>query len=101
MTGTMRGICKTRPAPGAEYRTDIPIPQITEDQVLMKIHATAICGTDLHIYNWGDYAANRMKNLPMVFGHETAGEIVEGGKNVTGWKIGDRLSVETHTPCDE
>ena len=73
MTGTMRGICKTRPAPGAEYRTDIPIPQITEDQVLMKVHATAICGTDLHIYNWGDYAANRMKNLPMVFGHETAG----------------------------
>ena len=101
MTGTMRGICKTRPAPGAEYRTDIPIPQITEDQVLMKIHATAICGTDLHIYNWGDYAANRMKNLPMVFGHETAGEIVEVGKNVTSWKIGDRISVETHIPCDE
>ena len=47
MTGTMRGICKTRPAAGAEYRTDIPIPQITEDQVLMKIHATAICGTQL------------------------------------------------------
>ena len=101
MTGTMRGICKTRPVPGAEYRTDIPIPQITGDQVLMKVHATAICGTDLHIYNWGDYAANRMKNLPMVFGHETAGEIAEVGKNVIGWKIGDRISVETHIPCDE
>ena len=101
MTGTMRGICKTRPAPGAEYRTDIPIPQITENQVLMKVHATAICGTDLHICNWGDYAANRMKDLPMVFGHETAGEIVAVGKNVTGWKIGDRISVETHIPCDE
>ena len=52
MTGTMKGICKMRPAVGAEYRTDIPIPQIGDDDVLMKVHATAICGTDLHIYNW-------------------------------------------------
>ena len=50
MTGTMKGICKMRPAVGAEYRTDIPIPQIGDDDVLMKVHATAICGTDLHIY---------------------------------------------------
>ena len=49
MRGTMRGICKMRPGRGAEYRTDLPIPQIGEDEVLMKVHASAICGTDLHI----------------------------------------------------
>ena len=72
MTGTMRGICKMRPEAGAEFRTDIPVPQITDDQVLIRVRATAICGTDLHIYGWNEYAANRMKNLPIVFGHETA-----------------------------
>ena len=99
MTGTMRGICKMGPVPGAEFRRDIPIPQIADDQVLMKIHATAICGTDLHLYHWNEYARTRMKKLPIVFGHETAGEIVEVGRNVTGWKVGDRISVETHIPC--
>lgn len=99
MKGTMKGICKMRPDVGAEYRTDIPIPQIGEDEVLMKVHATAICGTDLHIYHWNEYAATRMKHLPMVFGHETAGEIVEMGKNVSGYQIGDRIAVETHVPC--
>lgn len=99
MTGTMRGICKMGPGPGAEFRRDIPIPQIADDQVLMKIHATAICGTDLHLYHWNEYARTRMKKLPIVFGHETAGEIVEVGRNVTGWKVGDRISVETHIPC--
>ena len=100
MTGTMRGICKMRPGVGAEYREDLPIPQISDDEVLIKVHATAICGTDLHLYHWNEYAQKRMTNLPMVFGHETAGEIVEIGKNVTGYKLGDRISVETHVPCN-
>ena len=96
----MRGICKTRPGAGAEYREDLSIPQISDDQVLIKVHATAICGTDLHLYHWNEYAQKRMTNLPMVFGHETAGEIVEIGKNVTGYRLGDRISVETHVPCN-
>lgn len=95
----MKGICKMKAGVGAAFCRDIPIPRIREDQILMKVHATAICGTDLHLYNWGEYAETRMKNLPMVFGHETAGEIVEIGKNVTGWNVGDRISVETHIPC--
>lgn len=99
MDGTMRGVCKMTPGRGAVYRTDIPIPRIGDDEVLMKVHASAICGTDLHIYGWNEWAAARMKNLPIVFGHETAGEIVEVGKNVTGWQVGDRISVETHIPC--
>lgn len=89
-----------RPGAGAEYREDLPIPQISDDQVLIKVHATAICGTDLHLYHWNEYAQKRMTNLPMVFGHETAGEIVEIGKNVTGYRLGDRISVETHVPCN-
>ena len=100
MKGTMRGICKSKPGVGAEYREDLPIPQITEDEVLIKVHATAICGTDIHLYHWNDYAQKRMTDLPMVFGHETAGEIVEMGKNVTGYQLGDRISVETHVPCN-
>ena len=100
MTGTMRGICKMRPGAGAEYREDLPIPRISDDQVLIKVHATAICGTDLHLYHWNEYAQKRMTDLPMVFGHETAGEIVEIGKNVTGYRLGDRISVETHVPCN-
>ena len=100
MTGTMKGICKMRAGEGAEFRTDIPIPQIKDDEVLIKIHATAICGTDVGIMAWGEYAQNRLKNFPMVFGHETVGEIVEIGKNVEGYKIGDRISVETHIPCN-
>jgi len=100
LTGTMRGIYKTTPGLGAEYREDIPIPQINDDQVLIKVHATAICGTDLHLYHWNEYAKARM-TLPMVFGHETSGEIVEIGKNVTDYQIGDRVSVETHVPCNE
>ena len=100
MTGTMQGICKMSPGVGAEFREDIPIPQITDHEVLIKVHATAICGTDLHIFHWNEYASSRMKNLPMVFGHETAGEIVEIGKAVEGYKIGDRISVETHIPCN-
>lgn len=101
MEKTMCGICKMGPGVGAEYREDLPIPQIGEDEVLMKVHATAICGTDSGIYNWGEYAAARMKNFPMVFGHETAGEIVQIGSNVKGYKIGDRITVETHIPCNE
>jgi len=96
----MRGICKAAPGPGAEYREDIPIPQLRGGDVLVKIHATAICGTDVHIYNWNEYAQKRMKEFPIVFGHETAGEVVEIGEGATGFQVGDRVSVETHIPCN-
>ena len=99
MQAAMRGICKMSAGPGYEYRTDLPIPEIGDDEVLMKVHATAVCGTDMHILAWNEWAANRMKNLPIVFGHETAGEIVRVGAAVTNLKVGDRISVETHIPC--
>lgn len=101
MEGTMRGVCKMAPGAGAAYRTDLPIPRIGDGEVLMRVHASAICGTDLHIYGWNEWAAKRMRKLPIVFGHETAGEIVEIGRNVTGLRVGDRISVETHIPCND
>lgn len=100
MEGTMRGICKMAPGRGAAYRTDLPIPRIGDGEVLMQVRASAICGTDFHIYDWNEWAARRMRNLPIVFGHETAGEIVEVGRGVTGLRVGDRISVETHIPCN-
>ncbi|MEO6457993.1 MAG: L-threonine 3-dehydrogenase [Chloroflexia bacterium] len=94
MPETMRALCKTRPEAGAEL-VDTPIPQVGPDDVLMKVRATTICGTDLHIYNWDAWAESRIKT-PLVFGHECSGDIVEIGKNVRDVKTGDYVSLETH-----
>ena len=77
---------------------DVPEPSITENDVKIKIHKTAICGTDLHIYNWNEWAQNTIKT-PMVIGHEYVGEIVEVGQNVYNWKVGDIVSGEGHIVC--
>lgn len=100
MKGFMRGIVKEKPDNSAVYREDIPIPQISASEVLVKVKAAAICGTDLHIMHWSQYAEERLK-LPMVFGHEFAGDIVEIGGNVRDFKVGDRVAGETHIPCND
>ncbi len=86
-------------APGAEL-VDIDIPEIGPKDVLIKVKAAAICGTDVHIYDWTPYAQARIKP-PMIFGHETCGEIVSVGNQVTNFKPGDLVAVETHIPCEE
>lgn len=96
MSGTMRGIVKAAAGPGLEFRTDLPIPEIGDDEVLMKIRCASICGTDLGIYDWGDWARRRIKSFPRIVGHETTGEIVSVGKNVTDRFVGQRVSCETH-----
>lgn len=96
MSETMRAICKTKPEPGAEL-IEAPIPQIGADDVLIKVRATTICGTDLHVYNWDPWAQSRI-DTPLIFGHECAGDIVETGKNVHEVAVGDFVSVETHIP---
>lgn len=99
MKGTMCGLVKETSAPGKfVYRTDLPIPQINDDEVLIKVHCTAVCGTDLHIMEWDQWSQTRVKT-PLIPGHETAGDIVEVGKNVRDRKVGDRVSCETHIPC--
>ncbi|MBC7185776.1 MAG: L-threonine 3-dehydrogenase [Calditrichaeota bacterium] len=97
MAQKMKAVVKTKPGPGAEY-LEVAIPQCGPDEVLVKVHATSICGTDLHIYEWNEWAASRIKT-PQIMGHELAGEVVEVGKNVHSVKVGDRISAETHIPC--
>ena len=99
METLMRGVLKTERNDTAEYREDLPIPKIGPRDVLVHVRAAAICGTDLHIMHWSQYAEDRL-TLPMVFGHEFAGDIVEVGPEVTGFAVGDRVAGETHIPCN-
>ena len=93
--GTMLGLAKLHAAEGV-WRTTAPIPQPAADEVLIRVQRTAICGTDIHIYNWDEWAA-RTVPVPMIFGHEFAGEIVEIGSAVTRpLKLGQRVSGEGH-----
>lgn len=94
----MKAIVKTRKGFGAELK-DVSIPKIKLDEVLVKVKATSICGTDVHIYEWNDWAKDRIKNIPQILGHEFCGEIVEVGKNVKGFKKDDYVSAETHVYC--
>jgi threonine 3-dehydrogenase len=94
----MKAVAKTKPAPGAEI-VDIDIPTPGPDAVLVKVLATSICGTDLHIFQWNEWAQSRIKRIPQVMGHELCGEIVELGTNVKNLKKGDVISAETHIAC--
>ncbi len=94
MTNEMKALVKARPEPGLWMETR-PVPEIGPDDVLIRIRKTGICGTDIHIWNWDDWAA-RTVPVPLVTGHEFAGEIVELGRNVEGLTIGQRCSGEGH-----
>ncbi|MFG6148839.1 L-threonine 3-dehydrogenase [Halobacillus sp. B23F22_1] len=97
MNGKMKAIIKHQRGPGAEIQK-VDIPTIQNDEVLIKVKATSICGTDVHIYNWDDWSASRV-HPPYVFGHEFSGEIVEVGEKVLNFKMGDYVSAETHLVC--
>ncbi|MDP2084784.1 MAG: L-threonine 3-dehydrogenase, partial [Gemmobacter sp.] len=90
----MKTLAKLRPEPGL-WAEDRPVPDIGPDDVLIRIHKTGICGTDIHIWNWDDWAA-RTVPLGLVTGHEFAGEIVAMGANVTDLHLGQRCSGEGH-----
>ena len=90
----MKALVKAKPEPGV-WMDDQPIPVIGPDDVLIKVRRTGICGTDIHIYQWDDWAQKTVP-VPMVIGHEYAGEIVEVGGNVTRVKVGQRVSGEGH-----
>jgi len=94
----MKAVVKEKAAPGLRL-TDVDIPSVGPDDVLVRVLATSICGTDLHIFKWDAWAQSQMKP-PVVVGHEFAGEIVETGARVTRLKKGDRVAVESHVPCD-
>jgi len=95
----MNAVWKSKPELGFEIK-EADVPKIKDDEVLIKVKATSICGTDLHIYKWDEWAQKRIgKNIPYIFGHEVAGEIVEMGKGVKGLNIEDHVSAETHISC--
>lgn len=94
----MKAVAKTKPAPGAEI-IEIDVPKPGPDAVLVRVLATSICGTDLHIFEWNEWAKSRIKNFPQVMGHELCGEIVESGRNVKNLKKGAIISAETHIAC--
>lgn len=99
MTGTMRAVVKTDHAPGSIELRTLPIPQIGPRDILVKVKAAAVCGTDVHIRHWNAWAQARMAP-PVVIGHEFSGEVVEVGCDVRNVKVGDRVSSESHIACN-
>jgi threonine 3-dehydrogenase len=95
----MKAIVKHHAGHGAELKM-VDIPQIKPNEALIKVKATSICGTDVHIYTWDDWSASRVKP-PYVFGHEFAGEVIEVGSQVSNVNIGDHVSAETHIVCGQ
>jgi threonine 3-dehydrogenase len=82
----MKALVKARAEPGI-WMQDVPEPAVGHNDVLIKVHRSAICGTDMHIYNW-DAWAQKTVPVPMAVGHEYAGEIVEMGSEVRGFQRG-------------
>src|SRR5689334_18234002 len=93
----MLAVVKPEAAPGADVR-QMPVPQIGPDDVLVKVKVASVCGTDLHIYNWDQWAQHRIKP-PLIPGHEFCGHVVAVGKDVTTVKEGDFVSAEMHVAC--
>ena len=95
--GTMKALVKAKPEPGL-WLQEAPRPEIGLNDVLIKIHKTSICGTDVHIYNWDEWAQKTIP-APMHVGHEFVGSIAEIGSNVRDLRIGDLVSGEGHLVC--
>ena len=91
----MKAFVKTTRGPGAEIQT-VPEPTPADDEVLVRVLASSICGTDVHIWVWNDWAKTHVRHVPMIPGHEVCGEVIEVGKRVRSLRVGDRVSAETH-----
>ena len=94
MSATMRALAKTRPGPGAEL-IERPVPTPGAGEVLLRIEAASICGTDSHLYHWDPWAAEILKP-PIILGHELGGRVVGIGDGVTRVREGDLVGVESH-----
>jgi threonine 3-dehydrogenase len=93
----MKAIVKTEAAPGLSL-VDVPVPEIGINDVLIRVQKTSICGTDVHIYEWDDWAKETIE-APRTIGHEFAGVVEAFGSNVTDLNIGDLVSGEGHIVC--
>lgn len=97
MKKLMRALVKRHRKQGL-WMEEVPLPEMGDNDVLIRVKKTAICGTDLHIYNW-DHWAQKTVPVPMVTGHEFMGVIEAIGSHVNGYKVGDRVSGEGHLTC--
>jgi threonine 3-dehydrogenase len=93
----MKALVKKSAGKGLEME-EVPVPEIGGNDLLVKVTKAAICGTDLHIWNWDEWSQKTVKP-PMITGHEFVGRIVAIGANVRGYKIGERVSGEGHIVC--
>lgn len=93
----MKAIVKSRPEPGL-WMEDVPVPRPGPNDVLVRLHKTAICGTDLHIFNWDEWSRKHV-TTPLVIGHEFAGTVEAVGDGVRGFEKGDVVSGEGHIVC--
>ena len=93
----MKALVKAKAEEGI-WLQDVPAPEVGHNDVLIQIRKSAICGTDVHIYNWDEWSS-RTVPVPMTVGHEYAGVVVELGSEVRGLKVGDRVSGEGHITC--
>ncbi|MCW2480537.1 L-threonine 3-dehydrogenase [Candidatus Symbiopectobacterium sp. NZEC135] len=93
----MKALAKLKSEPGI-WMIDAPLPEVGHNDIMIKIRKTAICGTDVHIYNWDSWS-QRTIPVPMIVGHEYVGEIVAIGQEVSGFLIGDRVAGEGHITC--
>jgi len=98
MASTMKAVIKARPGPGLEL-TERPIPQVGSNEVLVKVMAASICGTDQHIYKWDKWAESRLRP-PVIVGHEVCGEVVARGAQVVEPNVGEFVSLESHVICN-
>ena len=93
----MKALVKSKKEPGL-WLEDVPVPEPDHDEVLIRIRRTAICGTDVHIYNWDEWSQATIP-VPMHIGHEFVGVVEEVGTTVKGFKQGDLVSGEGHLVC--
>ena len=93
----MKSLVKSHSQQGI-WLEDTAKPEVGHNDLFIKIRKTAICGTDMHIYNWDDWAQKTIP-VPMVVGHEYVGEVVDMGQEVQGFNVGDRVSGEGHITC--
>ena len=93
----MKALMKKQPGPGLQM-VDAPTPLIGGNDLLVKVTKAAVCGTDLHIWNWDEWSQRTLKP-PLITGHEFVGRIVDMGANVSGYQIGERVSGEGHIVC--
>ena len=94
----MKAIVKTGPTAGFEM-VYVPIPPVGKNEVLIKVWVASICGTDLHVYQWDNWAKERINEFPRIVGHEFSGKVEAVGENVKSVEFGDMVSAETHIFC--